>query len=93
MKARLLAFTLNHGDFRFQLIKEQLPRLPEIYIQYEFSTCSYSTLLVLLDLLVYWSYWSQLDEMGMEQKQDKQHRLIALQPIMLGQTSGSIPLQ
>jgi hypothetical protein len=24
-------------------------------------------------------YWSQLEEMGMEQEQDKQHRLIALQ--------------
>ena len=38
-------------------------------------------------------YWSQLEEMGMEQEQDKQHRLIALQSSMLGQTSGSIPLQ
>ncbi len=38
-------------------------------------------------------YWSQLDEMRMEQEQDKQHRLIALQSNMLGQTSGSIPLQ
>ena len=40
-KQNLLAFTFDHGDFRFQLIKGQLH---EIYIQYEFSTGSYSTM-------------------------------------------------